>query len=426
MKITFSALLLLTTYLTVAQSRYDSLKNSRDSLKHKYDSLLENLNPSGIHEGSFTPFPENTTDNSCYDRFGLMVYVDQDMFYPKKNEDRNYTMGVSLGVSGKMFEGISPLHWLGEAKRNMSISRWEKKSKAGLSRYDSVRKSRTDWKRNDLEHGKLTSITLGYGAFTPLDIGSTAPVEDDRPYGGILALSFNRTFFQKPSHINSDSRQAFYQAFAIGLLGTNIGNKFQSWVHERNLKSGKGTRPIPVGWHNQISDGGELTGLLTLGHKRLLSTSENFYTRGTWKAIAMHEVTVGYYTNVTAGLATTFGHLKEWYNFNISPTNYVNQVIAEEDMPRIFAFASARMQYVIYNALLQGQFKDNPHELTTTEVSDWVFITDFGVNVWFPIGLTARVQFTRRSAEYTINNQEGRAHYWGSIYLNYNLPCKKK
>ena len=43
---------------------------------------------------------EGTSADSIYKTTGFYLYTDQDLFVGKHNEDRNYTMGVNLGIFG--------------------------------------------------------------------------------------------------------------------------------------------------------------------------------------------------------------------------------------------------------------------------------------------------------------------------------------
>lgn len=305
----------------------------------------------------------------------LYIYIDQDFFYPVKNEDRNYTMGVVIGYSADYLKYINPF------------------SSVPLKKF------------NDNSY----YFQFGYGAFTPMDLSSTLPVYDDRPYAGIFNFQVSRIAF------NPNTKTALFSDLSLGFLGSNVGKGIQTGIHKFARKYGWSDREDPLGWHNQISDGGELTGKLTLGRKKLLFEDGGHLLKVTNQI----EASAGYYTNLTFGLTAYLGDIDNWYTFNPNGTSSINQLTGEQNDISFFIYTSVRERYVFYNVLLQGQFKENPHELNKTEIRNMVFEYDLGFKfIFHKKGVGISYKITGRSPEYNIDDKKGRWHYWGAIYLD--------
>ncbi len=210
---------------------------------------------------------------------------------------------------------------------------------------------------------------------------------------------------------NDNKEVAWYANYVLGVLGTNIGKTGQTAIHEAGLKHGWNDRVVPQGWHNQISNGGELTGLITLGRKKLL------YNDGSvLKLNNLAELNLGYYSNVAVGLTAFIGNVPRWHAFNSNNTGFVNQGIPDKyEMEKFFLFASLRERFVIYNALLQGQFKENPYEVKAGDIKRLIFEYDLGIKYIYKCGFGISYKITGRSPEYEIDKLSGRWHYWGSL-----------
>ncbi|MEJ0030041.1 MAG: lipid A-modifier LpxR family protein [Bacteroidota bacterium] len=216
--------------------------------------------------------------------------TDQDFFFPPKNKDRNYTMGVSIGVSGPCWDKNSRVFpWLRkQVDKAFFMNRLHKNSKG--KRY-------------------ISGMQLVDGAFTPRDIGNKNVIDTDRPFGNIFGVMQSRTTTFVTGN-GTDENTSLTTRFGVGLLGLRIAESVQSWIHKNITPE----RDIPKGWPNQISDGGELTLLYQVQYNHLIYEDVNDhnpvddpwvekYLQATWMA----EGNVGWYTNAAAGLGLRVG-----------------------------------------------------------------------------------------------------------------------
>jgi hypothetical protein len=80
---------------------------------------------------------------------------------------------------------------------------------------------------------------------------------------------------------------------------------------------------------------------------------------------------------------------------------------------------SARLRYVAYNALLQGQFKQSEFTLAKADVSPFIVEAFAGIDVILFNRMTISFKpIMIRTAEF---KNAGRNHSWGSFGLSYNL-----
>ena len=84
-----------------------------------------------------------------------------------------------------------------------------------------------------------------------------------------------------------------------------------------------------------------------------------------------------------------------------------------------YIFAGSRINLVGFNALLQGQFKDNPHDLSPGQIKNIVHENTIGLG----LGFSARKRHvllgfcTSRSSEHYLSTQ--RSHYWCGVNYSY-------
>jgi hypothetical protein len=345
------------------------------------------------------------------------IFFDQDWLWlaDKYNMDRNYTMGLAFQISGRFIESshlddvVNAFDWLTGVDRLREATREISVDPAGNK----------FWLESH-------SLTLGNGAFTPDNLNTAAPIFDDRPYASLLFLAIGHsTIFP-----GNSSRRAYVWSseLSIGVLGLHIADWVQTNIHAAMRRSsGQLTPYAPLGWHNQISDGGELTARYLVAHQHELSESRFHDLRLTFEA------SVGYYTNVAAGAAFRFGRIRSSpWTLNSNPISSGNQAESTERpccAPirtwkdwELYGFLAGRMRLVAYNALLQGQFRDSAVTLSAGEIERVVneFETGFvlggaGFSLTFML-------IGGRTPEYHIPNVAPRTHTWGGVYLTWLMP----
>jgi hypothetical protein len=329
------------------------------------------------------------------------IYGENDVIFPlRRNEDRNYTGGFGFQFSGSFIRkaGLDvPLRLLDRSFVARKHSQWDRRF--------------------------YTLLVFGTG-FTPDTLNEDDVIPDDRPYGSLLGVSVRRL------SVNDQSfDEAWSSEFAVAMLGLHQARNLQTWLHRRlRKKSGEETPYDPLGWHHQISEGGEPTALYRVGYERRLlgapsdpDSRKHFQLTGGWGASG------GYYTNVAAVANARLGWFtSDFWEFTPGAMNAATQNLGtgRRRKPRweLFLFGGMRPRFNIYNALLQGQFRESVHTLPIRRLQvEW----DAGAAVFLPF---ARTQITwnalpGRTSEFRVG--KARTHTWGSLVGTYAWPVRK-
>ncbi len=308
---------------------------------------------------------------------GYGLYFDQDLLLPVVNEDRDYTMGVGI----ERFERESAFQLLQGPLRSV----------AGVLSID------------DRKGELRTSYLFGSVNYTPDDLSASAPVPGDRPYASVLYLSNKR--------VVTDDAHAIGVELQVGLLGTYVAREIQRKLHQGWRKLSDSDEPVtPRGWGNQISAGGEPTLRLRLARSdRLLGDSRRWDLAGTF------DLSVGYQTNASAGLALRGGLLRSKFSsLPYDPINRGNFVPAFGD-DELYLWGATRARLVGYDALLQGQFRDS----TLTYDSDQLrrLVIDAGAGVtgsWRGVQLTLSANLKTSELDH---GAADRTQWWGGLYV---------
>jgi hypothetical protein len=339
-------------------------------------------------------------------RRGFTFSMDQD-FFTRGNEDRNYTMGVELTLMlSKHFE-----------KKSYYVIPWLRQRLDILMGLGHIIRDK------DFNNPFTSSISLINTAFTPLDLEKTSPIINDRPYASILALGSSRTTaFNENADIETlilKGKYAISTELFIGVLGLSISENIQTYIHKNKFFGS--TRPIPLGWSNQISDGGEPTLLYSYRLLKPIFTVEKAEAIKHFESVLDGGMQLGYYTNFSLASHIRFGFFDSDYWSVGSVLNNANQGTTDQKTKKIKwdIIMSARLRYILYNALLQGQFKKNEFELRGSEVSPIVFEASSGLELSICNRFLINYKFINfRSAEF---KQAGRNHLWGTISIAYQF-----
>jgi len=315
-------------------------------------------------------------------RHGFSLYVDQDFFIPGRNEDRDYTMGFALELFWKQIpEEIDYL--------DRAITWLDRNATGGL-----LAKSISPTMR---------SIALGSVNFTPDDLAASAPVPDDRPYASLLFVSGKQMFE------SSNKDWVVGSELQVGLLGLGIARSVQTKMHgyTRSL-TGEDTPVDPKGWSHQISDGGELTFRYRQSFGKELF--KNSVVDLAWTA----DASVGYQTNASLGFQIRTGHRNSaFWTLPYDPVNRGNFVPSTAG-DELYLWTAYRGRGILYDALLQGQFRDSDLTFSSGEIKRIVHEAGIGVTAaWKPVQVTLSLNY--KSAE--LEGQAARSHYWGGAYF---------
>ena len=218
----------------------------------------------------------------------------------------------------------------------------------------------------------------------------------------------------------------------VGVLGLDISKWVQTEIHEANGDV------IPGGWDNQISDGGEPTlkyrvsprwRLLDIGRRPGAATERSFFLD--MDLAATVDLSAGYYTNGSAGARLRLGRIRSaWWSFE---RNAIADVRAPDTFRSVFGgdrpFVQELYGWVsgggtawLYNALLQGQFRDSVVTLpfdddSVAPAKRWTADAQAGLTLRVRPGIsfTYAVQWLSP----TFGGPKSRTHSWGSIYVGY-------
>lgn len=329
-------------------------------------------------------------------RTGYSIYIDQDMAWPAYNQDRDYTMGLGFRFTGRRFDSDrKPVSWL--TMRAMK----------GINRLIGLQKF-----LEQHAYESRTSFMLGNGSFTPDSLLAKKPVKGDRPYGSILYFSHRK------SYLPANHKHIISTQFTLGLLGTPVSKYFQKGVHYLYRSIANTKEPYdPKGWNNQISNEGELTMLYRISYGKSLIDNHVLSVSG------FTEGMVGYYTNASFSLPVRFGRLEsEWFTLISDPLSDGSQASTGQGGVEVYAYASPRVRFVAYNALMQGQFRDNLYELGWSDMKHVIGELDFGLafgnqfkNKHKQGGWRFAINYSLRTPNYT--GPYSRYHHWGGFYF---------
>jgi hypothetical protein len=242
--------------------------------------------------------------------------------------DRDYTGGGAVTLSGKRAQQYP-----------VSIDSW-RAGIDGLVNFSDL--------FQEADFASFHSQQYGVTLFTPDDIDSNEPVYDDRPYASLFFIS-NSEFTVVPA-----KNVAYVSRLTLGILGLDLAEDIQATLHAITGSD------VPNGWQHQVSAGGEPTAMMTW------AMQNNLYTANDHQLKAEYEANLGFITDVNAGFSWRWGQINSpWWAFNPYQSKYVQQsmpVFASEGKNKsdeFYIWAGGRVNLRIYNALLQGQFRDS-------------------------------------------------------------------
>ncbi len=311
---------------------------------------------------------------------GIGIYVDQDLFIPFTNEDRDYTMGVAFEFFWAKEDGLYPLDGM---VRN--AGKW-------LGIEDS---------NNDIVY----SFLLGVLAFTPDDLSNTQPIYDDRPYSSLIYLSNKR--------VHADGKNAIAAEVSVGILGLDLAKEFQTAFHALYRDLADSDTPVePMGWSHQISDGGELTMRIRLSNSRL-----NFSEPGVWDLSSTIGLSMGFQTNASASAAFRIGKIRSpFWSLPFDPVNRGN-FIPSQARNEWYFWGALRAHLVGYDVLLQGQFRDSKVTYNADEIERLVYDGGLGFTWGFSKSQLVFAVNTKTSDLKT----SSRRQTWGGVHYTWHF-----
>ena len=351
-------LLLLTSQL-YAQNQQSPGNNADHHTDHNDDVVVSNM------DISYQLFNEKQNT-------GWALYFDNDVLLPGGTTDRDYTGGFSFTLSG-----VRSTDYL------LSIDGWRNAVTDFLNL--------SGFYRNK-SHFNLHSFSFGMTLFTPADISVSEPVDGDHPYASFFYITNSQQVVVPQEDI------VYISNLSVGFLGLKLAEVVQTQIHEW-------TDSIePMGWDNQISAGGELTAKYSFGVQKIISrTQAAQYARHELKLTS--EANIGFITNASVGFNWRWGRLTTpWWSFVPHLSDYINMGVpvvrstASTARPEFYVWLGGNYQLHVYNAILQGQFRDSEVTFSNDQLERYNAEISMGVVREFTDRIRVSLFYRHRSA----------------------------
>ena len=322
------------------------------------------------------------------ERSGWSVFLDQDFLVMRpgqeNSDDHNYTMGFGF-------------------------------SSSGISNKEGVLASSRDWLdeqllvQNDDPSTVIESMhttSFGMAAYTPDDLENKLVIQGDRPYASLLYVSNTKL----RAYMDGGATKT---TFMFGLLGLDIAKEIQRYAHN-DLKTSK---EDPLGWANQISDGGEITALYTIEKKALIGSC---YAENKVGGDISYSVSadVGYKINAAVGLNLRWGYIgTPYYLHTATPvSNYSHYSCYECRVRDNYLFLNFRLRAIAYDALLQGQFRDSKLTIDGQNIENIVLEASLG---WvYSLSPEWKIMYSVNYKSKEFKGSEAEDHLYGGLYLS--------
>ncbi|MBV1881532.1 MAG: lipid A deacylase LpxR family protein [Pseudomonadales bacterium] len=317
-------------------------------------------------------------------RSSWAFYIDNDLF-ALGAADRDYTGGFSFTLSGQLAVSlpisVDPmLGWVDEFLGLRSTRRLT-----------------------------LHSFEVGLNAFTPEDTQSSVALVGDRPYASLIYIANSRQQLQL--HDNS----SVITTLSVGILGLGLTGKIQNRLH--SLWGGEKAQ----GWGREIAHGGEPTLRYSVAKQKMRWMRYGIGNRSYEVKTAIRG-SVGYLTDASFGVSGRWGRIRSpWWTFNPQLADY-----AQKSVPSVATTGKADEFYVwggvnfrlrLYNALLQGQFRESVVTYRSDELHPTLVETWLGVTKTFKTGLRLSYLVRAQTAEIK-SGLASRPMRWGGFIVS--------
>jgi Uncharacterized protein conserved in bacteria (DUF2219) len=305
------------------------------------------------------------------------------------SRDQDYNGGGELTLSGRH---AGPPAWLDRALEFVD-----------LGTCPGTRYAASEWTT-------AHAFAAGLLIFTPRDLSASGIVRGDRPYASEFFMSAGRRYTSPNSDVAYDS------SLTVGVLGLPAAASVQRVLHTL-------TGSVePEGWSHQVSAGGEPTARYSAARQALLSQ----YGAGNWHGDTKWTVTgsAGTVTEASLALNTRWGRVESPFwafapeeNMYVQETQPVAPPLGVGVPPELFVFAGARTKLRVYNAYLQGQFRQS--DLTYGEGSLNHVLGEAWAGVEWRTSSGWTLQYLARWESPELRSGVGsRSIVWGSIGIS--------
>src|SRR5690606_1289110 len=255
---------------------------------------------------------------------------------------------------------------------------------------------------------RTDSFAVGLLLFTPHDLEAAEPLPDDRPYANLTYVTSSK-LVRDP-----DERQAYQSSLTVGFLGLPFAEHLHRSTHDAlGLDE-------PRGYKHQISNGGEPT--FRYSFTRLQLLSEGRFKRHPYDVRLGVTGSVGYLTEANAELAFRWGELDSaWWStlpaadeYSGHPPLHAPHESAGTDKLRLQLYAGLTLRARLYNAFLQGQFRDSDVTFSSSDLNHLLLEAWFGVNTVLKNGVNVSYTVRHQTEELRVGRGE-REFTWASI-----------
>lgn len=307
--------------------------------------------------------------------------LDNDILAPG-HRDRDYTYGINFTYSGAKARDADI-----SLKTPLSIiDGWFKVDHLPTSRADNY------------------SLETGFFGFTPEDKSLRAQNPNDRPYASLIYFSSSH------EQIDPENNLAWKTTLTIGALGLGLVGDIQNVVHD--YVGGQEA----LGWDNQISEGGELTGRYVIARQHYLENiSDSLEVKSTWQA------SVGYLTEASWSLSFRDGKIRSpWSSFNPELISYGEKSTYTSNAAPTneqYFWSGITIKARAYNVFLQGQFRDSAVKYDHSELNP--FVAEAWVGYTYATKQGYRFSYVLRAQTSEIKDGDGdRNVVWGGVILS--------
>jgi hypothetical protein len=261
-----------------------------------------------------------------------------------------------------------------------------------------------DWA--DAEGAPSAAAQLGLLAMTPSTLTTSEPIKGDRPYASLLFV------VTSAMEVLDGGKGAMFTSFTVGALGLNVAGSLQRMVH-RTLDD-----DMPMGWDQQISDGGEPTARYVQARQWQLGNAAESGDPSEWKLTLSGSG--GYLSEAVVAVSGRWGRFDSpWWSFAPELGDYTSAPLAPLLQPgprtqrELFAFAGVRFKARLYNALLQGQFRHSDVRVAVDDLARLLLDGWIGVaGTWSDM----RISYTMHYGSPEITSEPGRrSAIWAGI-----------
>lgn len=317
---------------------------------------------------------------------GWALFLDNDALAFSKR-DRDYTGGLAVTLAGERARRL----WY-------SLDPLLKAADIGLGLEDPC-----------APQGPRHAMQFGVVAFTPGETREPASA-GDRPYASLVYLANSRMTF------GADPDSVVQSTLTVGLLGLDLAEAIGRWIHSAlNVEHARG-------WDRQISDGGEPTFRYSLARLNLLAAGETG-PRRSFDIKHSGSLSVGYLTEAAVSLSLRWGKIKTpWWSFTPESAEYIHEPAPVANntylRPReSYGWAGIKARARLYNAFLQGQFRDSALAYDYEDIRPLIGEAWLGITT--QLGDDYGLSWVVRYQTSELRTEPGdRDLFWGSVFLS--------